>query len=269
MRGLNTSSSRCRRHSVPRCAAVKLLVVELSEVLRGPRSAEMKNFSERVSVDRSSAQDTTYVLYSSQLGYGPSMERIKSSDLIDPDALSALDGTELYQRRYRTPDPYWAKMVCKDWDPKPTLWVIGQFFEDQVAHAVDDSEEYGLVYECKDGKQNRGELCEKIGDKLKEMGIRARVSERGESNSVVVTPAAGSVVDVIGFCQMMLRIPEDMTYVFGSDELVENCVVGKESFGICAKGSKKDWRGAEDRVFVSEKEGVEALMDGVMHHAIF
>lgn len=248
---------------------MKLLVVELSEVLRNPSSPELKTFSERVSVDRDSAKDTTYVVYSSGLGYTRSMEQIEAAGLVEPDALSALDGTELYQRRYRSPDPYWAKMVCKDWDPKPTQWVIGEFFADQVVHAVDDSESFGLVYECKDGEQDRVELCRRIGGKLNEMGIKARVNERGEGKRVVVTPAAGSVAELVGFCQMMLRVPEKMTFVFGGDAMVGKCVEGKESFGICGMGSGRNWSDVEERVFVSRMEGVEALMEGVMHHGVF
>lgn len=251
------------------CAAVKLLVVELSEVLRESSSPELKTFSERVSVDRNSAKDTTYLLYSSGHGYSRSMEQIKSAGLIEPDALAALNGTELYQWHCRTPDPYWKKMVCKDWNPKPTQWVINEFFGDTLNHAADDSEQYGLVFECKDRKQDREELCKRIGDKLSEMGIKARVNERGESTTVIVTPAAGSVVEVVGFCQMMLRIPENMTFVFGADKLVASCVFGKENYGICAAGSEKDWSDVEDRVFVAGKRGAEALVDGLMHHAVF
>lgn len=269
LRRHKTAVRPCRRHVTPMCAAVKLLVVELSEVLRDSSLPELKSFSERVSVDRNSTTDTTYLLYSSEHGYSRSMEQIKSAGLIEPDALSALDGTELYQRQYRTPDPYWAKMVCKDWDPKPTRWVINQFFGDTVNHAADDSEYYGLVFECRDRKQDRKEICKLIGNKLSEMGIKARVKERGESTTVVVTPAAGSVVEVVEFCQMMLRIPENMTFVFGADELVASCAFGKGNFGICAAGCERKWSDLGGRVFVSGKKGVEALVDGVMHYAVF
>lgn len=229
----------------------------------------MKTFSERVSVDRDQAVEKTFVLYSSTFGYSQAMKKMKEVGLIEPDALSALEGTELYQRQYKTPDPYWAKMVCKDWDPKPTKWVIGEYFREEVKHSVDDSEEYGLVFECKKKRQNRAELCQKIREKLGEMGIKARVAQRGESTSVVVTPAAGSVQEVVGFCQMMLRIPENMTYVFGGDDIVGKCVAGKGNIGICGKEVAANMTHTGDQVFVSEKNGMDALMEGVMYHAIF
>ncbi|CDF40801.1 unnamed protein product [Chondrus crispus] len=261
-------SPRCPVRLTLRCAASKLLVIELSEILRKPNPAHMKTFTERVSADRAKDTDTTFVLYSSDVGYAQAMEQMEKVGLIQPDALATFHGTELYQRRYKTPDPYWAKMVCKDWDPKPTRWVIGEYFKTELKHCPEDSDDFGLIFECKKKKQDRTELCREVEIKLEQMGITARVGKRGESRNMIVTPAAGSVGDLVGFCQMMLRISEKMTFVFGGSELVNKSVQGKENLGIYGKDAGIGVKAAGEQVFVSEKNGIEALMEGVMFHDI-
>lgn len=193
------------------------------------------------------------------------MDSIRDAGLVEPDALAALDGSELYQRRYRTPDPYWAKKVSKDWDPKPAAWVVQTFFPKELARIEeDDSGEYELGYEVKEGQPN--EVCERVKIKLVEMGVKGRSSLRGER--LVISPAVGNVADVVGFCQMMLRIPQESTFVFGGENLVRSCVEGKANRGICGK-DQGDWADDFDQVFVSAKEGADAVVEGVLHHAVF
>lgn len=257
----------CPRRRPTTCVATKLLVIDLQALLHAAGS-DFVPLSERVMVDRNSSQDTTYLLYMTQANYIQSMEAIRASGLVEPDALAALDGSELYQRQYRTPDPYWAKMVRKDWDAKPAAWVVEKFFAEELEPARNDvggNEEYELMYVPKDDATAEN-ISERVQTKLREMGVKARVRERGER--VVVTPAVGSPAEVVGFCQMMLRIPEEATYVFGGQRLLSNCVEGRRNWGICEREGR-EWGSGMDRVYVSEKDGVEAIVDGVLHHAIF
>lgn len=249
------------------CSATKLLVVDLQEALRSSTAALIKSFSERVEVDRSSAKEKTFVLYNSISGYGASMQSVKDANLVEPDALSALDGSELYQRQYRTPDPYWAKTVRRDWDPKPIKWTMKQFFGDVIT-ASPCEEDLELLYVVNSGI-DRPRECSLAEEKLKQMGLKARVLEGEDGRTIVVKPAAGSAAEVVAFCQMMLGIEESGTFVFGGDDLVGKCVRGKGNFGFCGAGSSESWDVLEGRVYVSKDVGMGALLDGVLHHAVF
>lgn len=258
---------RPRRGTVtPTCAATKLLVVDLQEIVRTSEQEHIKSFSERVEVDRSSSKDTTFVLFSSQSGYAASMQSIKDASLVEPDALATLDGTELYQRYYKTPDPYWKKTVQQDWQSKPVVWALGQFFKDDVDDIKMDDVSVRAVCNT---ESNIGEICSQVRVKLSDMGIIARVCAGEEPREITLTAAAGSVVDVVSFCQMMLKIKEDATFVFGSDNFVSSCVRGKGNVGLCGSRSEEQWDVLGGRVFVSTEVGVKALLDGVVHHAVF
>lgn len=255
-----------RRPRTPRCAATKLLVVDLQEVVRGSSSEQLKAFSERVEVDRNSSKDTTFVLFSSRSGYGASMQSIKDADLVEPDALATLDGTEIYQRYYTTPDPYWEQTVLQNWQPKPVMWVLEQFFSDEVE---DIRREGAWVFgNCKAGK-DIGDVCQRVWVKLEEMGIEARVNAGEQEGEIIVRGGAGSAAEVVGFCQMMMKIDESSTFVFGRDDFVSSLTRGKGNKGLCGRDTKETWEVLGDRVFVSKESGAKALLDGVVHHAVF
>lgn len=261
-----------KRHLDPRhiitCNVKNLLVVDIQELLRPDESqaAELKSFSERVNVDRSKSKEKTYVLYSSVSGYNASLQSIQDAELVQPDALVTLNGTELYQQRYRTPDPYWTQIVRSGWTSKPVEWVFNEFFKDEVER-VDASDEFVVNVWCRQAPS--ADFCERAGTKLKEMGVSARVINGEDNQLVLVLPAAGSASKAVEFCQTMLDIPESNTYVFGGDLLVTACVQGKGINGICSCATKHQWGSADDRVFVSAHLGAKALLDGVVHHAIF
>lgn len=266
MRVCNRQISTSTRSTV-RCVATKLLVVDLQELLQTSPVEQLRSFSERVEVDRNASKDVTFVLYTSKSGYEASMQSIKDCELIEPDALSAMDGSELYQRRYFTPDPHWEKNIRKEWEPKPIIWVVRQFFGKDLEFE-ETNEEFELKFRCKEGVDRR-DTCENISKKMEEMGIKVRVSEGLESNFIVIIPAGGSASGVVAFCQMMLGIKEDSTYIFGDDKLVDDCVRGKGNIGLCGSNSAERWKDFGGRVYVSKELGAGALLDGVMHHAVF
>lgn len=238
----------------------KLLVVELGAVFDGSGEEEIREFSERVEVDRRNSKEGTYVVYCSDESYGSMMKRVEESGLVEANALVAYGGSELYQRGYRTPDPYWAKTVGRDWDPKPVRWVVENFFGGDVMFSGGEAE-YELEFKRNKGRKCEKGLCQRIGNKLKEMGVTGRVVEREEG--VVVMPAAGGMQEVISFCCMMLRIEEESCFVFGGSEFVER-YLGDSRWGICGKGG-----GQGERVYVSDMVGARALVDGVVHYAVF
>lgn len=258
-----------RRHRAPQCATQKLLVVDLQEVFRQADNADddFRGFTQRVEVDRERSKEQTYVLYSSVSGYEASMKSVRDAGLAEPDALTTLNGTELYQRQYRTPDPYWAQTVCSGWTSRPVEWVVKKFFEEEVKQ-IDCSVEFLVKLTCK-GDNPSVDFCTRVGKKLKEMGISSRVILGESGADVNIVPAAGSAADVIAYCQMMLKIKEDCTFVFGGDDLINACVQGKGNVGLCTAGSQQGWEAFDGRVYVSKEFGVKALMDGVLHHAVF
>lgn len=227
----------------------------------------MAELSQRIEVDRSNAQDQTFVLFSSVSGYDASMRSIHDAGLVDPDALTTLSGTELYQRQYRTPDPFWRESVRGGWTPRPVEWAMTQFFAEEV-DAVDCEDAFVVKVGCK-GDGPSADFCSRVWTKLKEMGISARVIVGEELGQVLIVPAAGSAADVIAFCQMMLGVSEDCSFVFGSDDLLNACVQGKGNVGLCGAASDQHWDAFDGRVHISKEVGVKALLDGLMHHAVF
>lgn len=217
-------------------------------------------------VDRSKSKDTTYVLFSSASGYDATSRSIKDADLVQPDAIATLNGTELYQKNYKTPDPYWTQLICSGWTSKPVEWVFENFFKDEVER-VNSTEEFAVNVWCKEAPS--ADFCQRAGVKLEDMGISARVVLGDESKLVMVLPAAATASRVVEFCQQMLNIEEKNAFVFGSDELVKDCIQGKGINGLCGAGSEHDWEAFDGRVYVSQQVGAKALLDGVMHHAIF
>ncbi|KAI0565017.1 Sucrose-6F-phosphate phosphohydrolase [Gracilaria domingensis] len=264
---LPSSHASSWRPSTPRCAANKLLVVDLQQLLRNAPANVLAHFSERVTVERNATENGTYLLYSSRSGYAPSIKSIQDANLVEPDALAVLDGSELYQRHYRTPDPYWARTVRQHWQPKPIRWIVSTFFAEHI-ELVEGSDEFQLVFGCKDGVV-RTDVCAQLATKLTEMGITTRVSVLGDDRHIAVAPAAAGASEVIAFCQTMLGVEEKNTFVFGSDELVGSCVRGKANVGMCGVESSDRWEGLGDRVYVSKEKGAKALLDGVLHHAVF
>lgn len=258
-----------RRRAVPQCALKKMLVVDLQELLRQAANdaSEVRDFSERVQVDRASSKDQTFVLFCSSSGYDATIRSINDAQLIEPDALTTLSGTELYQRGYRTPDPYWGQRVLSRWTPKPVQWVASKFFSDEVKDTLAE-EDFSIKVILK-GSGPSADFCKRMADKLQDMGISARVILSNDSKSVLVVPAAGSLSDVVSFCQGMLEIPENATFVFGSDDLINACVQGKGNIGLCPAGTNQQWEAFDGRVYISKEYGVKALLDGVMHHAVF
>eukprot|EP00177_Eucheuma_denticulatum_P000852 GFKZ01001540.1.p1 GENE.GFKZ01001540.1~~GFKZ01001540.1.p1 ORF type:complete len:282 (-),score=45.16 GFKZ01001540.1:327-1172(-) len=238
----------------------KLLVVELGAVFERSDEEEIRAFSQRVEVDRRNSKDGTYVVYCGEDSYGSMIKRVEESGLVEANALVAWGGSELYQQGYRTPDPYWAKTVGRDWDPKPVRWVVENFFGADVLFSGSEAE-YELEFKRKKGSKCEEGLCQKIENKLKEMGVTGRVVEREQG--VAIMPAAGGMQEIIAFCCMMLRIEEESCFVFGRSEFVEH-YLGDSRWGICGKGGEPG-----ERVFVSDKVGAGALVDGVVRYAVF
>lgn len=229
--------------------------------------SDARAFSERVEVDRNSAKDQTYVLFSSSSGFDASVQSINDAQLVEPDALATLSGTELYQRGYKTPDPYWGEQVQSGWTPRPVEWVASKFFSDEIKD-IDFEQEYVVKIRCK-GSNPSADFCSRMWKKLREMGIPARVVLADSSDMVHVVPAASSPAGIVAFCQMMLSVPENSTFVFGGDDLINACVQGKGNVGLCPSGTEQRWDAFDGRVYVSKDSGIKALMDGVLHHAVF
>lgn len=157
--------------------------------------------------------------------------------------------------------------MSANWQPRPVTWAVETTFADSLT-LVPTSEEFELQFRASESADIT-DLCARMTDKLTALGIAARVSMGISARDVVVSPAATSECQVIEFCQMMLKILERRTYVFGKDELVGGCVHGRANWGICSCDSDRDWSSVEERVFVSKHVGALALLDGLVHHGVF
>jgi hypothetical protein len=236
-----------------------------------------RELTERVQVDRAAAVDSAYLVYASERGYEAAMKTVETAALPVPDALVAISGSELYQRGYRSPDPLWDQMLRKEWDPKPSTWVINKFFPNDLAESDTKEEEYELVFDLKkEASSSAVELRDQVQEKLAELGIKARVSLRGGSEgSLAIMPASGDIGKVVSFCAKMLKIEDPgSTCVFGRAGFVDSCIGSREdAVGVvaaCDSLPESLQTAKEDgRVFVSQLKGIPALLDGVMHHAVF
>lgn len=256
--------------SSPRCAASRLVVIELDKVSTSDEKDVEANqrFSERVEVDRTAAKETAYIVYASELGHEAAMSAIKGAELVLPDALVAVDGSELYQRQYRTPDPYWEKIVGRGWDPKPMRWIVTEYFGDCVAETgIEFDEKFEISVKCKDAEEDLSALAARIVAKMAENGFDVRVKSRG-NDGLVIVPASGCVKEAVAFCQMMMNIPQQSTFVYGKPSFVRQCLESNESQGIVDLDEGGVDLG-EDRVFASSHKGADALLDGVLHFAVF
>jgi len=52
--------------------------------------------------------------------------RANASIMREPDTWLCDSGATLFQKRYAYPDPYYAQLVWKNWDPKPLHWVLSK-----------------------------------------------------------------------------------------------------------------------------------------------
>lgn len=266
---------RCSPKRPRRCNVVarasRLLVVELEEILKNSQAATNEEFNERVAVDRKQASDTAYIIYTSPLGYDQATEHIQKNKFVAPDALVAVNGSEIYQQQYRVPDPYWEQTIRSGWDPKPIKWAIGTFFKDEVKErGAEFDQEYELHFERKDPSKDKTLLSVAMSDKLKEMGLTCRVRQMEGEDSLTVVPASGSVLESIQFCQKMLQIEPKSSYVFGCGPFVDSFTKGTGNSGITNSSFASSLsEESREAVFLSEKTGMAGLLDGVLHFAVF
>lgn len=251
--------------------ASRLLVVELEEIVKDGRAEVNGEFNERVAVDRKQSSDTAYIIYTSPLGYDQATKHIEENELIAPDALIAVNGSEIYQQQYRVPDPYWEQTIRSGWDPKPIKWAIGTFFKDELKErGADFDQEFELHFESTDPAKDKTVLATAMSDKLKEMGLICRVRQVEGEGSLTVIPASGSVLESIQFCQKMLQIGPEATFAFGCGAFVEsltkstgNSGMTNASFASCLSEESKQ------AVYLCEKTGMGGLLDGILHFAVF
>ncbi len=271
----NHQTRSCSLRRPKRCAFVarasRLLVVELDEVVKDSDEAVNREFHERVDVDRKQSE-TTYIVYTSPQGYDEAMKHVSDNAFVAPDALVAVNGSEIFQRHYRVPDPYWEQTIRAGWDPKPIKWIISKFFEHELTErGADYDQEFEIHYECKDSVKDIAVLANLVTDKLAEMGLKCRVRSSVNGQYLTVVPAAGSTLESIEFCQKMLRIDHDSTYVYGSGRFVKSFVEKGRNWGISHVSFEEELQdeAVSSRVFLSAKSGTAGLLDGIIHFAVF
>lgn len=239
----------------------------------------------------------SYLLYSTEDAYHDALKRVAECSLPEGDAIAAVGG--LYQRGYATPDPYWGRKMWKAWDPKPTRWIISNFFHDSLVERNSESaatdadgsqsgtgaseEQFEMVFDVLEGggdsssgAPERLALRNAVAEKLVEMGVAGCVGMKGGSaagGSIVVRPASADVAEVADFCKMMLKVEgAGSVCAFGRENFVHSFVGSRpDAVGVVVgkgDGEMSDVAG-DERVFVSDKVGVAALLEGVIHHAIF
>ena len=192
---------------------------------------------------------------------------LATGGLDEGDALVCGDGSEIYQRGYRTEDPYWKGQVGKGWEgSKVVKWAAERFWGEQVAF-LGNEEEMSVRVRMREGVNCKDRFREEMESKLEGIGVKVRV-ERGEGREVVVRPRGGSVVEAVKFIRSMLRVKEGRTRVFGKGKLVEQLVrADNEMVGVVID---REWRGAnrEGRVYVTKEEGTAGSVEGILHHAV-
>lgn len=119
---------------------------------------------------------------------------------------------ELYQRRYPTSYIYWPQPGRSVWTSCAVEWVVKTFLEDE-GKQIDYSATVLVKFACK-GDNPSEDFCTSVGKKLKEMYISPRMVLGESGSDVSIVPAEGSAVYVIAHFQMMLKIKEELTFLF-------------------------------------------------------
>lgn len=238
------SSPARRPRTTPICASRKFLTIQLPKLLSSSPEV-ISSFSEHVKIDRSASANSVFLLYVTPQPYQTCMEEVQSGGLVDADAVAVLNGAELYQKGYRTRDPYWAGLVGKGWEKKAAKWIIEKEFGDDMVYSGDEGD--GLIFKGKGVG---------IEGKLSDMGIKAKTVESGEEQ-VWVGPAGGGVQEVVEFCMKMLNVEKDNGFLYGEEEWMKNVDGSK----IVDKGEEKEG------VYIVK--GDDGIVEGLRHYAVF
>lgn len=158
--------------------------------------------------------------------------------MAEPDVLCTLCGTEIYQRGYVAPDPYWEQRMAAvglGFDPKPIAWMMRESFEKWLTPEFDEKllskrklltdpsarEVAYLEYSWRsdpDEAIDRAHLIESVQGKMKEMGF--------EATRCIVSPLAGNLVLIpdearmskcLQFIMLMMRLTTADLVLVGSE----------------------------------------------------
>jgi len=173
----------------------------------------------------------------------------------------------------RTPDPYYNELSMKQWDPKPMRWVMDKFFQDTLS-VIDnepDPESALMIYDIKDEDltQDMDAVKVQVMDKLKEMGLICRVVTDPGRKQVQLVPVNANVPEAVKFVQQMLKVKMSCTILFAEEKspLFGDLAEKSDNLFVLANSSSED-HAPGSRLYKTTKSGMDALVDGVMHHAI-
>jgi len=246
------SASKQRPKILPR-----LFVLELEQFVKQPAPSEpdeeqVKSFVERVHVHaKTNPNEPIHVMYATRKGYSEAMEWIgwdadappedsgKDAIVPLPDTLVCLSGLQIFQRGYRTPDPYWDSQVMKKFESKPARYVVERFYEKELRPITAPDDDVSLRFARilgADGEPVLGKssevLCAEVEKSLDEMGLVCRVESDDKNQEISVMPGSGSLPDAVAFIQGMLRVLPGRTLVFGRSRDFKELMTTRANLGV-------------------------------------
>jgi len=203
-----------RRTTTPTMSGESVLIgVDLDVLCSSRRESAARFFS-------LCSKSEIFCVYYTHLTLADARNRVLSNDIIlSPDAWICEDGAALFQRRYSTPDPYYAELVWKNWDPKPLAWTFLQHFDGFVQlEQNSNSTNSALNFQWKGNtKAISADLIRQIECKLGESGFSCKVyASRLDAGRLLLGPKNLGVAQAFTFVGEMLQVPSETSCILAS-----------------------------------------------------
>jgi hypothetical protein len=156
----------------------------------------------------------------------------------EPDILCTLHGTEIYQRGYLAPDPYWEQQMATvglGLDPKPIAWIMQESFGRWLRPQFDEkalsrrksmvdmaSREIAyLEYSWRSDTEqeiDRAQLIDSIQRKIHETGFAStRCVISPVTGNLLLIPSEASISRCLQFILNMVRLSANNVVLVGSE----------------------------------------------------
>jgi len=207
--------------------APPLLVIDFKTVCASAPE-DMKKLYDKLDA-MAKAGKRVYIVFYSDLSIEPCRDTIiaGSSVLREPDAWICNSGVDLYQKGYRTGDPYYASTLFKQWDPKPTTIMLSQAFEAEIdpmplPEGADPFLTPIRFKKASSGTKPIDKLIEDMKSNLKSMGLSAEIRPDSLNKDVIVAlPAKTGIAFACEFISSILGVPQENVCVAGEHELIQ------------------------------------------------
>ncbi|KAA8492935.1 hypothetical protein FVE85_9207 [Porphyridium purpureum] len=214
-----------------------------------------------------------------------------STGLEEPACWICENGLAVYQRSYKTGDPYYSEQVWKGFDPKPVQWICESSFKDEDQMKLFSETEGGGVadapYIDPDFVQPEArvllrtvkrahdpeDLRKRLNDALNSMGINCsvRIVRQEEGTGCVifrVQPSKGSVPFAAEFIRNGIGASADRTVFVTADDACATQLLQQSSFRVIASEKTDADVDSDGRLFRAADLSSQSILTGLKHFGI-